>query len=174
MVAHDGSDGTFFYDFRWFPKEKLTVLYATNALTRSVQGIAWEVDKMLFDEKYTPKEIKVDVLSELLQFTENYTGKLAELETIIKQKFGKKLNRPFYLNRMCGIHLQKSQIEKALVFGRLNVELFPKNANNWDTLGEVYYKKGDTTKALECYQKALRLDPLMESSKQMIKKINQL
>lgn len=173
MIAHDGSDGTFFYDFRWFPKEKITVLYATNALTNSIQDIAWEVDKMLFDEKYSPKEVKEDIMTQLLQFTESYKGKLTKLEEIVKQKFEAQLNHPYYLNRMCGIHLRNNKIEKAVVFGRLNVKLFPENANNWDTLGEIYYKKRDVNKALEYYQKAQSLDPQMESAKIMLKKISE-
>jgi len=174
MIAHDGSDGTFYYDFKWYPKEKLTILYATNALTRNIQDVAWEVDKMLFDTAYTPKKVEVYMITKLLQYTENYTGGLEELGGIIKEKFKKGLYHPYYLNRMCGMHMRKNQLEKALVFGHLNVELFPKNANNWDTLGEVYYKKGDRSKALEYYQKALSLDPELETAKQMIQKINQL
>ncbi len=174
MIAHDGSDGTFFYDFRWFPEEKVTVLYATNALTNNIQEVAWEVDKMLFDSSYTPRKVEIDILTKLLKYTESYTGRLDTLGVIIKDKFKKGLFHPYYLNRMCGMHMRSNQLEKALVFGRLNVELFPKNANNWDTLGEVYYKKGNRTKALEYYEKALSLDPNMETAKAMITKINQL
>jgi len=174
MIAHDGSDGTFFYDFRWFPEEKVTVLYATNALTNNIQEVAWEVDKMLFDSSYTPRKVEIDILTKLLKYTESYTGRLDTLGVIIKDKFKKGLFHPYYLNRMCGMHMRSNQLEKALVFGRLNVELFPKNANNWDTLGEVYYKKGNRTKALEYYEKALSLDPNMETAKAMITKINKL
>ena len=171
MIAHDGSDGTFFYDFRWFPEEKITVLYATNALTNNIQEVAWEVDKMLFDKTYTPRKVKIDILTKLLNYTENYTGSLDKLGGEIKEKFKKGLFHPYYLNRMCGMHMRRNQLEKALVFGRLNVELFPKNANNWDTLGEVYYKKGDRKKALEYYQKALSFDPEMETAKTWVAKL---
>jgi len=171
MIAHDGSDGTFFYDFRWFPEEKITVLYATNALTNNIQEVAWEVDKMLFDKTYSPRKVEIDILTKLLQYTENYTGSLDKLGGILKEKFKKGLFHPYYLNRMCGMHLRSNQLEKALVFGRLNVELFPKNANNWDTLGEVYYKMGDRKKALEYYQKALGLDPQMDTAIAMVAKL---
>jgi len=171
MVAHDGSDGTFFYDFRWFPEEKITVLYATNALTNNIQEVAWEVGKMLFDKTYTPRKVEIDILTKLLQYTENYTGSLDALGVIIKEKFKKGLFHPYYLNRMCGMHMRNNQLEKALVFGRLNVELFPENANIWDTLGEVYYKMGDRKKALKYYQKALSLDPQMDTAIAMIAKL---
>ncbi len=171
MIAHDGSDGTFFYDFRWFPEEKITVLYATNALTNNIQEVAWEVDKMLFDKTYTPRKVKIDILTKLLQFTENYTGSLNKLGGEIKEKFMKDLVHPYYLNRMCGMHMRNNQLEKAVVFGRLNVVLFPTNANNWDTLGEVYYKKGEPKKALEYYEKALSLEPEMETAKMWVARL---
>ena len=173
MVAHDGSDGTFFYDFRWFPEEKTTILYATNALTRNIQDVAWEVDKMLFDSTYKPKKVEVYILTKLLQYTETYTESLDKLGEIIKEKFKKELYHPYYLNRMCGIHMRNNQLEKALIFGRLNVELFPENANNWDTLGEVYYKRGDMKMALKYYKKALELDAKLQTSIEMIKKIKE-
>jgi CubicO group peptidase (beta-lactamase class C family) len=171
MITHDGSDGTFYYDFKWLPEERIAILYATNALTRNIQDVAWEVEKMLFDPTYIPKKVEVYLLTKLLKYTENYTGSLDTLGVIIKEKFKKGLHHPYYLNRMCGMHMRSNQLEKAMVFAKLNVELFPKNANNWDTLGEVYYKNGNTIKALEYYQKALRLDPQMETAKVMVKKI---
>ena len=110
-------------------------------------------------------------MTQLLEFSENYKGELAKLEAVIKQKFGNDLTRSFYLNRMCGIYLQNNKINKALVFAELNVKSFPVNANVWDTLGQVYYTKGNYTKALQYYQKALTLDPFLESSKEMLEKL---
>jgi cytochrome c-type biogenesis protein CcmH/NrfG len=54
-------------------------------------------------------------------------------------------------------------------------DLFPESANAWDSLAEAYLKAGDKTKALEFYNKALKIDPNGETGKhasEMIKEIN--
>ena len=65
--------------------------------------------------------------------------------------------------------LKEENHDEALKFFTLNVKLFPEDSNLWDSLGEVYYKMGDKVKALEYYEKALSIDPYMESSKEMVK-----
>ena len=42
------------------------------------------------------------------------------------------------------------------------IEIGPDYANSWDSLGETYELKGDLEKALECYTKAVELDPSIE------------
>ncbi len=69
--------------------------------------------------------------------------------------------------------LREGELEEALKFFKLNVKLFPEDANLWDSLGEAYFKLGDNEKALEYYQKALAMDPYMESAQNMIKKIEE-
>lgn len=68
--------------------------------------------------------------------------------------------------------LREGKKEEALKFFQLNVKLFPEDANLWDSLGEVYFERGENEKALAYYKKALSMDPYMESAKEMIKKIN--
>lgn len=70
--------------------------------------------------------------------------------------------------------LEEGKLDEALGFFKLNVELFPEDANLWDSLGEVYYHKKDKTNALKYYKKALSLDPNMDSAKAMIAKIEKL
>lgn len=67
--------------------------------------------------------------------------------------------------------LKEGNIDEALKFFKLNVKLFPKDANLWDSLGEVYFTKENYKKALQYYNQALILDPNLESSKEMIKEI---
>jgi CubicO group peptidase (beta-lactamase class C family) len=67
--------------------------------------------------------------------------------------------------------IREGNPKEALKFFQLNVKLFPEDANLWDSLGEVYFELGDKEKSLEYYQKALAMDPYMESAKEMIEKI---
>jgi tetratricopeptide (TPR) repeat protein len=171
MVAHDGSNATFFYDFRWLPEEDVAILYATPSFTRNIGGMAWRVDKMFFDETYTPKAVEVDFVSTLLDFAYHYKGAPNELASSIKNKFGDKLDKPFYLNRLGGILSRNNQLDKAILVAELNIKLFPKDSNIWDSLGQIYYANGNKTEALNAYKKAFALDSENSYAKDMVTKL---
>jgi CubicO group peptidase (beta-lactamase class C family) len=56
-------------------------------------------------------------------------------------------------------------LEKALRF-------FPKSANLYDSLGEMFMKKGDKVKAIASYRKSLELNPTNENAKRMISQLS--
>ncbi len=53
---------------------------------------------------------------------------------------------------------QKMDAEAVKMF-RMNTEDFPNSANTWDSLGEALFNSGDTAQAVECYKKALAVNP---------------
>jgi hypothetical protein len=67
--------------------------------------------------------------------------------------------------------LNRRLVNEAVEVFKLNVEAFPQSANAYDSLGEAYMLGGNKEKAIENYQKALALDPSMESAKQALKKL---
>ncbi len=171
MVAHDGSNATFFYDFRWMPKEDLLLLYATSSMTREVGPLAWRIDKMLFDDTYTPKEVKTDLVTTMLQYSENYKGNLKRLTKQLKKKFKVQLNKPFYLNRLSGVYSRNGMLLKAIAVAELNVKIFPKDSNIWDSLGQAYYDNKQMNKSLKAFKTAYKLDLKNIFAKDMIEKI---
>lgn len=89
----------------------------------------------------------------------------------LTENFHSEDSKGLILNGIGYDFLREGKPEEALKFFKLNVKLFPEDANLWDSLGEVYFELGDSKKALEYYQKALVMDPYMESAKEMIEKI---
>jgi len=69
--------------------------------------------------------------------------------------------------------LENNQPQQALEVFKLNVYLFPKVANVFDSLGETYAGKGDFAKALFNYKKVLELDPNNEWATKQIALIKQ-
>ncbi len=174
MVAHDGSNATFFYDFRWLPEEDVAIMYATSSFTGTVGPLAWRVDKMFFDETYTPKKVTEDFVSTLLSFTEEYDGFLYELPNAIRNEFDGKLDKAFYLNRLIGILLRNNKPTKAVIIAELNTNLFPNDGNIWDSLGQAYYNNDNLNSAKIAYEKALTLDSENSYAREMVAKLSKL
>lgn len=71
--------------------------------------------------------------------------------------------------------LGSGQLKEAIFVFQMVANLFPDSPNAWDSLAESYMKAGDKTKALEYYNKALKMDPkgaTGENAKKMINQIN--
>ena len=76
------------------------------------------------------------------------------------------------LNRMAYDLAGVGQVDAGMAILQIAVELYPKAANLYDSIGEFYLKKGQKEMAIEFYNKALQVDPNLESAKKMLEKIN--
>jgi len=63
------------------------------------------------------------------------------------------------LNRLGYSYIALNNLETAIALFKLNVEMFPKTANPYDSLGEAYLKQGDSILAITNYKKAFELNP---------------
>ena len=158
-ITHNGFNGVSYYDFIWFPVEDILILFATNTSTREASIIPYEIEKMLFEPYYTPKPISKNEITKLLIFIENYSGDIKNLDKALQSNFEDLLKTPVPLNRLSGIYLREKLFDKAIAIGKVNIELFPKDGNIWDTMGDIYFNAKQNDKAIECYKKALKLKP---------------
>lgn len=65
--------------------------------------------------------------------------------------------------------LRNRQFKEAIEVLKLNVEAYPKSANVYDSLAEAYLASGDNSAAIENYNKALEIDPQLESARRVLK-----
>jgi len=157
VVAHNGSNGTFYYDFVWMPEERTVILFATNTLTRPLPGIPNQIEKILFDESYQAKPLKKDFMVSILNDAIAHHGDSDSLVKLIQSNYAKQLSKRHYLNRL-GITLQKNgQVEKAIGLFKLNIHLFPGDGNLWDSLGEAYFSANQLKKSKAAFEKAIEL-----------------
>jgi len=56
------------------------------------------------------------------------------------------------------IYQQKKIFDKSYIFRKMNVDYYPKSADVYTDMGELYYAKGDKQKAIEYYLKALTIE----------------
>jgi tetratricopeptide (TPR) repeat protein len=72
----------------------------------------------------------------------------------------------------CGyVFLARNELQEALNLFRINANLFPKSANCFDSLGEIYLKMGKKTKAFAAYEQALLLDPTQKKLADKVEKL---
>lgn len=99
----------------------------------------------------------------------------SEAARMVKDPAYKFINFEEELNSRGYELLIRNQFQPALFVLQMNSELFPQSANAWDSLGEAYWKSEQKEKAIECYNKAIRLDPdgpTGENARKMLKEMN--
>jgi tetratricopeptide (TPR) repeat protein len=78
---------------------------------------------------------------------------------------------PGQLNRLGYQLIGLKRMDDAIKILALNIEVYPKYANGYDSLGEAYMTSGDKENAIKYYKKALELDPKMGSAIEALKKL---
>ncbi|NER13495.1 serine hydrolase [Leptobacterium flavescens] len=169
IVTHNGSNGIFFHEFMWLPEEDVVIIFSTNAYSREVE-ITWRLKKMLFDNSYQPKPIKKNSYFLVMDFVKKNKADQADaLLSLIKQEYGNDFKNANVLNQVGYMLLENDpNSDWTLELFKLNVQLFPNNANLWDSLGDGYKNKNDKENAITSYKKALELDPTISASKKSL------
>lgn len=172
IVAHNGSNGLYFADFVRFTDDNVVVIYLTNKfLGPDSEYVAREIGNIIFDPNYTPSPIAKNVYELGHEFMKSNSSANAEkLLEFLKKELKTEFIEHAILNQLGYSRLKKENTPGwALELFKINVKLFPKDGNLWDSLGEAYLKYDQKEKAINSYTKAVELGN--ESSK---KKLNDL
>ena len=76
------------------------------------------------------------------------------------------------LNTLGYVWMHAGETDKALMAFQLNVQLFPANANVYDSLGEINMKLNNKEVAKKCYLRALQLNPGSVNAAKMLTLLN--
>jgi CubicO group peptidase (beta-lactamase class C family) len=172
IVAHNGSNGIYFADFVRFIDDDVVVIYLTNAfLGIESENVAREISKMIFDTNYNATPISKNIYELIHEFMKtNDSMNAAELPSFLKKELKGDFNDPAILNRVGYKRMEKEEEAGwALEIFKLNVRLFPKDGNLWDSLGEAYLKYNKRKEAIKSYTRAVEL-----GSEGSIKALNNL
>lgn len=159
VITHNGFNGISYNEFIWFPDEDVVILFASNAYVRPIGSMTTEIENLLFDSDYEPKELPKYIVSELYKFAEAYNGSFDSFAGQLRLKFEEVIDSPRHLNSLGGLYYRKDKMKKAITIYELNTHMFPEDGNSWDSLGDAYYKADEKENAVEAFTKALELKP---------------
>ena len=70
--------------------------------------------------------------------------------------------------------IQEEKNQEAIEIFKLNITLFPDEANPYDSLAEAYMLDGNYNLSRKYYNKALEVDPAFDNAKQMLERLDEL
>jgi tetratricopeptide (TPR) repeat protein len=73
------------------------------------------------------------------------------------------------VNNLAYYMMRQKQFTKAEALFRLNIANYPRSANCYDGLGDLYLAKGDKAKAIEYFKKTLTLQQIPETKEKLQK-----
>jgi CubicO group peptidase (beta-lactamase class C family) len=169
IVYHPGGDiGYTSYFLRNATKDRAVIILSNIELLRHYTPTA--LMRILNDEPF-----KLDVKSLAAAMGREYNQRGAEAMLKIFKRLKDSNLYGFVEDEIneLGYRLlyDKKDQPAALEIFKLNAERFPNSFNVWDSLGEVYYQTGNTEKAVENYEKSLRLNPKNEGGRRMLERI---
>lgn len=144
-----------------------------NELGRIVESPVVSIEKDLFailnGENYKPNYKAVIFMDSLFKNkqTSEIENKLTEIALEVKPI----LKNAAELNTYGYVLMAAKKPEKAGLIFKLNMLLYPTNANMYDSMGEYYFNTGNKEAAKENYKKVLELNPKNENAKKMLEKI---
>ena len=152
----------------FFPAQKFGVVLLSNESDESTQGSLEAVATQLREALYGVPPA-VQVLRQALQKSD-FRNALTTFTTVKKQHPELHLTED-YVNTWGYQVLRQGQPQHALELFKLNVGLFPKGWNAYDSLAETYEALGAQQPAIDNYRRSLSLNAKNENAVQHLQKL---
>ena len=159
LITHNGSDGVFYFDFRWQPEQQQVIIFASNALMRPTPAVSEDIELMLADDTYNPPEFAPGPVTQVLRFALNFRQSEAALQQALTKNFADAITERVVLNRAGLALLEAGYHQKAIALLQLNTQHFPDDGNLWDSLGEAQLTSNQLQAAKQSFARALALAP---------------
>jgi CubicO group peptidase (beta-lactamase class C family) len=170
VITHNGGINGFSTTIIRFPTEKNLIVMLDNT-GQGLDRLSEELAKILYDRPHElPKMSVAEVLSKTIADKGIAAGltQFQELKTKSADSydFGEE-----ELNRLGYQLLGTGKRDEAIQIFKLNVDLYPKAFNTYDSLGEAYMVAGNKELAILNYKKSLELNPENKGATEMLKRL---
>jgi CubicO group peptidase (beta-lactamase class C family) len=170
IITHNGGINGFSTTIIRFPAEKHLIVMLDNS-GQGLDQLSEELAKILYDR---PHELPKMSVAEVLFKTISEKGIAAGM-TQFQDLKAKSANSYDFgedeLNRLGYQLLGTGKRDEAIQIFKLNVDLYPKAFNTYDSLGEAYMVAGNKELAILNYKKSLELNPENKGATEMLKRL---
>ena len=141
----------------------------SRIIERPVESLEKDLSKIISREPYTPA---YQAQNKIAQIVESHQAKQLpnELQNILSE-IKPLLRNSSELNAYGYVLLAQKRYQQAIAVLEFNTNVYPQEANTFDSLAEAYLISGDKKKALYYYEKALQIDANLASAKEKVKEL---
>jgi len=172
-ISHGGGDLGYRSNITLVPERKLGFILASNYSLTPMGSIRDGVMAILLGYSYELPRLSVSMEIQEIFDTKGIDSAKVFYYRLRDESADEYAFSHWELNRLGYYYLQKEEIQKAFEIFKFNVELYPEEANTYDSLGEAYMLAGETEKAIFNYRKSLELNPENINAVDMLKKLNE-
>ncbi|MBD3903005.1 serine hydrolase [Chryseobacterium sp. Ch-15] len=151
-------------------KNNITIILLSNNLNR-VWDLGYTVHNLMLGKDY--EILKKSIYQAIRKESLNDISKAIETYYLLKEnsKNEYSFDNPSELNKLGYELLRLGKINESITVFKLATKEFPKNANLFDSLGEVYFTNKQYNLALTSYKTAISLGGTNGNAEKMIEKI---
>ena len=171
-ISHGGGINGFNTLIERLVDERHLIVLLNNTPRASLGQMSNAIIRILYNKPYTlPKRSIAEVIYKTLE-EKDVQSALQQYDALKKNRPNDYDFRPPELNRL-GYYLltNKKKIEDAVEIFKLNIKVYPKYANGYDSLAEAFMTAGNKREAIKNYAKSLELDP---NNTNAVEKLNEL
>ena len=173
VIAHSGGINGFNTLITRLVDDRHLIVLLNNTGGTKLEEMNRAITNILYNQPYTlpKKPVSEAMLQTILE---------KDVETAIKQYRELKAKqadaydfREQELNALGYQLMGMLRMKDAIEVFKLNVEMYPRAANTYDSLGEAYMKTGNKELAIQNYKKSLELNPNNAGAAEALKKLGE-
>ena len=107
-------------------------------------------------------------------YMNGFDAGVTKLRQVYQNGFKKYYLFPYEINAIGYHFINRNEISQAIEIFKLSVEMYPDNYHLLDSLGEAYLKAGDKVNSAKYYNKALEINPDLETAKEALEIIKKM
>ena len=172
IIEHGGGINGFNTLITRMPDSKNLIVLLNNTGGTKLVEMSQKIAAILFGKPY--KEPVRDIAEALMKVVveKGVQAAIAQYHELkATQKDAYDFSEP-QLNGLGYQLMQMKRVKDAIEIFKLNVEMYPKGFNTYDSLAEAYLENGDKQLAIQNYKKSLELNPKNTAAAEKLKKLD--